>query len=395
MKKATIEQIKQHNLRLVLKTIYDRQITSRAEIARLTHLTRTTVSDAVSNLINQGLVEEIGYGPSAGGTRPMLLRIVNDSRLLIGIDLANEEFRGALINLRGEIKYQSILPINGRKGEAAILLVFELIDQLFQAAQGTLLGIGIGTPGLMDANQGIIRNAVNLDWINLPLRKLLQEKYDLPIYIANDSQVAALGEFTFGTREHGANLIVVKISRGISAGIVLNNQIYYGDNYGAGEIGHVTVCENGEECGCGHTGCLETIVSSQSIVKHAQQIASTNPKSFLLNFSPEPKSIGFETVLKAFRAGDPTIIALINEAGYYLGKSLSNMVSILNIQDILIAGVMSPFGDAFLLPIRQTLKNSSLPPLAAGTHIAYASLGEDIVVLGAGAMLLANELGMA
>jgi N-acetylglucosamine repressor len=128
--KATREQTRVHNSRLVLRTIYECQEISRADVARETRLTRTTVSDVVADLMDEGLLEEVGYGPSVGGKPPILLSIVSDSRHLIGIDLASEEFRGAVVNLRGQIRHRIDVPLCDRDGEAALALVYQIIENL-------------------------------------------------------------------------------------------------------------------------------------------------------------------------------------------------------------------------------------------------------------------------
>jgi N-acetylglucosamine repressor len=395
MKKATRQQTKAHNTRLILKTIYDEGEISRADIARLTSLTRTTVSDAVAELIQQdGLVAEVGLGPSVGGKPPILLSVVDDARHLIGIDLAENEFRGAVINLRGKIKHRLSLPIHDRDGDSALALVYDLTDELVAVADSPILGIGIGTPGLMDARRGVVRNAVNLDWRDLPLGDLLEERYELPVYIANDSQVAALAEFTFGDSKDVSNLIVIKVSRGTGAGIVLNRQLYYGDGFGAGEIGHVAVVEDGELCRCGHYGCLETVTSSRAIVRRAQAIAKNDPHSTLHQFVATPEEINIDIVLQAFEAGDEALQQVIAEAGHYLGIAVANLVGALNVQRIVIAGSVARFGQALLEPIRQEMRQCSLAALASETHVEITSLGPDIVILGAAALLLTYELGL-
>jgi N-acetylglucosamine repressor len=394
MKKATRQQTKAHNIRLILKTIYDEGEVSRADVARMTGLTRTTVSDAVAELMTDGLVAEVGLGPSAGGKPPTLLSVVDDSRHLIGIDLAESEFRGAVINLRGEVKHWLSLPIHDRDGDAALALVYELIDELVALADSPILGIGIGTPGLMDARRGVVRNAVNLDWHNLPLRDLLEERYELPVYVANDSQVAALAECTFGENRDVSNLIVIKAGRGTGAGIVLNRQLYCGDGFGAGEIGHVVVVEDGELCRCGHRGCLEAVISSRTIARRAQAVAKSDPLSTLYRFVATPEEITFDVVLQAFEAGDETLQPVIAEVGQYLGIAAANLVGALNVQRIVIAGSLARFGQALLRPIRQEVRQRSLAALASETRIEITSLGPDIVILGAAALLLNNELGL-
>jgi hypothetical protein len=163
MKKATRTQTKIHNQRLILRTIYQERRVSRADLARATHLTKTTVSAIVSELIAENLVEETGRGPSEGGKPPVLLGVVDDARHLIGLDLADSEFRGAVFDLRGQILHHVGLPLQNENGRLALDLVYELTDALLTAVTSPLLGIGIGSPGLMDARNGVVRQAVNLD----------------------------------------------------------------------------------------------------------------------------------------------------------------------------------------------------------------------------------------
>jgi len=394
MQKATQQQTKEHNARLILKTIYDEGRISRADIARLTGLTRTTVSDATAELIEAGLIAEVGQGPSAGGKPPILLSVVDNSRCLIGIDLADSEFRGAAINLRGAIKHRLGLPIHERDGDAALAVVYQLIDGLVAAADSPILGIGIGTPGLVDAHQGVVRNAVNLDWHDLPLRQLLQDRYELPVYIANDSQVAALAECTFGDSRGAANLVVIKVGRGTGAGIVLNRQLYYGDGFGAGEIGHVAVVEGGELCRCGHHGCLETVTSTRGIVRRAQAIARGGTPSTLPQVAASPEEIDTDLLVQALEKGDGAVRQALTEAGQYLGIAAANLVSALNVQRIVIAGTAARFGQTLVEPIIQGVRQRSLGVLADEVQIETTRLGPDIVILGAAALLLAQELGL-
>ena len=394
MKKANSQQIKAHNRLLILKTIYNNAKISRADIARTTGLNRATVSVAVTELMKDGVVAEVGIGSSVGGKPPILLSMVDNARYLIGVDLAESEFRGAVIDLRGKIIHRLNLAINGRDGDAALASVYGLLDKLIPLAEGPLLGIGIGTPGLINTRQRVVRNAVNLDWHDLPLGDLLDERYKMPVHIANDSQVAALAEFTFGDGKNISNLIVINVGRGTGAGIVLNRQLYYGDGFGAGEFGHVAYVENGERCRCGHYGCLETVASSQGIVRSARAIAKNDPHSKLYRYTASLEDINMDIVSQAFEAGDDATRTLIAEVGRYLGFAAANLVGILNVNRIVIAGSVTRFGQALLEPIKQEIQRRSLPGLADETTVEITTLGADIVILGAAALLLNDELGL-
>ena len=392
-RKATRKQTKKHNRRLVLKTIYDAGEISRAGVARVTDLTRPTVSAIAAELMADGLIQEVGRTLSSGGKPATLLGVIADSRHLVGLDLANSEFRGAVINLRGEIRHRFSIPIQDQDGEAALALVYQLVDELNASADGPILGIGIGAPGLMDVDQGVVRAAVNLDWRDLPLGDILIERYGVPVYIANDSQVAALGEFTFGQHDDIQNLAVLKVGRGVGAGIILDGVLYYGDGYGAGEIGHFKVVEKGDLCRCGHFGCLETIASTQAIVRQAK-ITANSPASSLHRFAAASEKITTEIVLDAVKAGDAALVDIIANAGRYLGFAVAGLVSILNIETVVVAGSGARFGSVLLESLKQEMQRRSLSQLAQNTHVSASALGDDIVILGAAALLLHNELGL-
>jgi glucokinase-like ROK family protein len=393
MIKATRQHTKTLNSQLVLKLIYDRAKISRADIARETQLTRTTVSQVVSQLMGQGLVEEVGYGESAGGKSPILLSVVNNRYHLIGIDLASHEFRGAVVNLRGEIIRAVAFPISGRSGEAALTLVYKLIDTLLASSDRPVLGLGLGTPGLIDTEQGIVRQAVNLDWQDLPLSQLLNARYHLPVYLVNDSQAAALAEFIFGGWQNNRDLVVIKVDQGIGAGLVLDGQLFVGDGSSAGEIGHMMVVENDLPCRCGHTGCLETVASAGAIIRRAQALARASTQSRLSLLAPE--AITLEALGAALEANDPVARQVTAEAGLYLGRAVAALVSTLNPRQVLLIGSITTLGVPLLKIIQQETRRQALAILAQATKIQFGHFGLDVVILGASAQLLTHELGLS
>ncbi len=389
MKKATKRQTRIHNTRLILKTIYTEGAISRAAVARATGLTRPTVSDAVSRLMGDSLVTEVGRGPSTGGKTPTLLSVIDNSRHLIGIDLAgNSVFRGAVVDLRGNILFRASVPWGGETGETALNQIYVLIDDLVAQATSPLLGIGVGSPGLIDTINGLVHRSVNLGWQDVPLRDLLSTRYPKPIYIANDSHVTALAEYTFGAHSTSPNLIVIKVGRGIGAGIITNSNLYYGDGFGAGEIGHVVVIEDGELCTCGNYGCLETVAGVPAILRRAQEIAASNPASQLA----AAPVLDWDAIVDAFNSGDAAAVGLVTEVGRSLGVAVANLIGCFNIYHIVISGRIASFGDALLDAICAEAQRRILPSMAVETVVNYAALGADIGILGSAAMLLKHEL---
>ena len=393
--KLTRNETKQHNRRLVLKTLYQGKATTRADIARATSLTRSTVSQVVADLMDEGLVAEAGLGPSAGGKPPRLLTIVDDARYAIGIDVTGYEVKGSLYDLRGNPLQRQSLPIPQNDGDAALDSVYNVIEQLLRLADRPLLGIGLGVPGLLDAQRGTVHQAVNLRWRELHLGDLLRERTHLPIYLANDSQAAALAQYTFGDQDGVRNLAVLLIGRGISAGLILDGQIYYGGAYtGASEIGHVRVVEGGELCACGNHGCLETVASQDAIIRWAQTLYLNRPDSQLHRLAPDVTAVDMDVVLRARRAGCEEVAQIEARVAEYLSISVAHLVAVLNIPLIVLTGSVSRFGNSLVASIQAGLEQRSLPSLAQRTKVELGALGEDMVMLGAAALLLSNELGV-
>lgn len=394
MEKDTRQFSKDRNKRLVLQTIYTQGEISRAGLARSTDLTRTTVSSIVSELMRDGLVQETGVGISDGGKPPVILQIDEHGRHLIGLDLANSQFQGGVIDLRGNILYRYEVPMREQDGEAALALVYELVDSLMAATDQPILGIGIGTPGLIDAPNGIVRLAVNLRWRDLPLGNLLAQRYNLPVYLSNDSHAASVGEYLFGQGQRRANLVVVKIGRGVSAGLVLGGRLFVGDSSVAGEIGHITLVEDGELCVCGNTGCLETVVSTRVLMRCAREVAWLNPASPLHALASGPQFLTNDHVYQAFHQGDSDLALKVLEMGRHLGQAIANIAGLLNVESIVLGGSMSQLGEPFAEAVRSEVYRHINPMLSGKTSIYLSSLGNDIVIKGAAALLLTNELGL-
>ncbi len=199
-KKLTRDEAKSHNQRLVLRLIYQNGEYSRADIARASGLTRTTASAVVSELMEQGLVEEIGRGPSGGGKPPTLLQVPPDARHLIGLDLAGATLEGAVFDLRGQAVHRASVELAAGRNQDALQQVLDLLDRLVVEASQPLLGIGVGLPGLIDSQLGVVYHALSLGWPQLALGDILRQRYQLPVYLVNDSQGAALAEYTFAAR---------------------------------------------------------------------------------------------------------------------------------------------------------------------------------------------------
>jgi N-acetylglucosamine repressor len=391
--KATHQQTRAHNQGLVLRALYDRGPVSRADIARITGLTRTTVSDLVSEFITEGLVREVGRGPSSGGKAPILVEVDGDARHVIGLDLGERAFTGAIVNLHGSIRRTATQAVAGRDGDEALAALYRLLDELVGSEPGILLGIGVGTPGIVDPDSGTILWAVNLDWQDLPLARLLHERYGVPTYVANDSRAAALAESLFSPERRGANLVAIKVGNGIGAGLVFNGELFHGDAFGAGEIGHLGLVDDGERCRCGRFGCLETVASSRAILARATEAGRNAPGSFLGGRLQRAGELTLDDIRAGLQEGDETTRRIVVAAGRFLGQAVAGLIGALNVNQIVLLGAVATLGEPWLAAVRDEAHRRSLGLISSGTRIELGRTEHD-VVLGASALLMTRELGL-
>ena len=379
--KATHQQTRVHNERLVVRTVYVLGPISRADVARQTGLTRTTVSDVVTGLLDDGVVREIGRGQSTGGKAPILLEVDQDARLVVGLDLGEERFAGSVVNLRGETRRSVELPVAGRDGDDAVQLVYVLLDRLLGGIAAPLLGIGIGTPGLVDSRTGTIRRAVNLDWRDLPLGEMVAERFGVPVNVANDSQAAALAEYTYAGGDRVPNLIAIRVGRGVGAGLIVRGALFQGDGSGAGEIGHTVVDDGGMLCRCGRTGCLETVAGMRAIEASAAD-ATGRPTDL-------------DAVRAAADAGEPWAVEIADEAGAALGRAIAALTGALDIQRVVLLGPVTELGAPWLAAVRREAGSRALALLADEVTIDVGRPTTNVVIRGASALLVARELGLS
>jgi predicted NBD/HSP70 family sugar kinase len=366
MAKALPEDARRHNRSLVLQWLFRHGPTSRADLARATHLTRVTISDLVAELLSDGLVEEVGRRAEPSVGKPAtLVGIVPDARHVICLDLSDDErFTGALVNLAGKVLVRRSQPRRGRTGDAASDVAVDLAAELAAETTQPVLGVGVGSPGLVGA-AGVVLESDNLRWFELPLGRRVTERLGVPTHVVNDANAATLGEYTFGEAA-GRSLLVVKIGQGVGAGLLIDGRLYVGDGYAAGEIGHVVVDERGERCACGRRGCLERAVAAPFL---RRRLAAAG--------SPAAKA----RVLRA--------------AGRRLGVALATVVSALNLSEVILSGPVDVLSEPFRSAALDTIRMRTMPAVGDHVDVRYSALDEDDVLLGAAVLVLSQELGVA
>lgn len=374
--KASKHDSRRSNLRTTLELVSTRGATSRAEIARQTGLSRAAVSSLVTELIDQSWLRELGRGESAGGKPPTLLALNERARDIITIDLGHRPFQAGLVDLAGRIHERSIGEWQGSlSGTAAIDAAVEMIQAMVEKASAPILGIGVGSPGII-APDGRVLEAPNLDWHGLDLGAELRRRFDFPVSIANDAAMAALAEF----RRHPTdrNLILVKMGRGIGAGLVLNGELYKGQHSAAGEIGHVRVIEDGAPCRCGRSGCLESVASVPAI---------------LSKLGADPDQAPWDAVALASIYGDSAVRPALTGAGRAIGAALAGVVATLDVGHVILASELMNASDILVDAVRYELDDRILPATAELIGVEATQLGGDLVLAGAASAVLVDRLG--
>jgi predicted NBD/HSP70 family sugar kinase len=364
--KVLPEHARGHNRSLVLQTLYLAGERSRADIARETGLTRVTVSDLVAELIAEGLVLEMGQREDARPGKPATLLELNGQAFqIIGIDLSEFAiFRGAVLDLRGQIISRAEIPLESSTGADAAAKVVALVERLVAAATLPILGVGVGSPGIVGLG-GVVLTAPNLGWVDEPLQDELAERFGLPVLVANDANAAALAEHSFGGAD--SDMILIKIGHGVGAGLLLDGSPLYGGRFAAGEIGHVVVgTDGGAECVCGKNGCLETWLATPRL----------------------------DAALAAAATSDDRI-KILTEAGQRLGIALAPVVGALDLAEVVLSGPTELLDGVLGTAVIETLRARTMAEFHGGLILRMTTLGEDIVLRGAAAMVLSGQLGVS
>ncbi|MET4582692.1 putative NBD/HSP70 family sugar kinase [Conyzicola nivalis] len=364
--KVLPEHARGHNRSLVLQTLYRAGQQSRADIARETGLTRVTVSDLVAELIVEGLVVEMGQREDARPGKPATLLELNALAFqIIGIDLSEYAiFRGAVLDLRGRVISRVEVPLESSRGADATAKVAALVQSLVSAATLPILGVGVGSPGIVDRD-GVVLTAPNLGWTGEPLQATLAEQFGLPVLVINDANAAALAEHSFGGAD--SDMILIKVGHGVGAGLLLDGSPFFGGRSAAGEIGHVVVgTDGGAACVCGKHGCLETWLATPRLDAAIASAESSEQKNTILR-----------------------------EAGQRLGIALAPVVGALDLAEVVLSGPTELLDGPLAEAVIETLRARTMAEFHGDLSLRMTTLGEDIVMRGAAVMVLSGQLGVS
>lgn len=362
----------------------------RPEVVRLTGLSRATVAQRTRLLVESGLLEESGNGVSTGGRPPRRLRFHAERGHLLVADLGATSIDVAVADLAGTIVGHRAEPADIAAGPEAVLsrvegMFDELRDRL-PGALGPLWGLGAGVPGPVEFMTGTpVAPPIMPGWDRYPIRDRLQLRYGVPVWVDNDVNVMAMGEWRFGIARGHRDVIWIKIGTGIGAGLISAGRPHRGSDGAAGDIGHIQVCTSNVVCRCGNLGCLEAAAGGAAIARDAEGAARSGRSAWLAEAYARDGSVSSRTVALGAAHGDPVSIELLQTAGRLIGGVLATAVNLFNPSLIVIGGGVAEAGDLLLATIRETVYGRSLPLATRELRIERSSLGASAGIIGAAA----------
>ncbi|WP_413377312.1 ROK family protein [Alkalihalobacillus sp. 1P02AB] len=375
--------VKQRNKSLILNSIKDSYPISRAALANQTGLNKGTVSSLVSELLEEELILESGPGISSGGRRPVMLLFNQAAGYSIGIDIGVNYVLAILTDLQGKICYEKQIEIHELTFSETTEVLFNVIDDIFAAVPKSpygIVGIGIGVPGTV-SKDGEILLAPNLNWKNINLKSLIEQKYNLPVTIHNEANAGAYGEKKFGAGQEFTNLIYISGGIGIGVGLILNNQLYLGQNGLSGELGHMTINTDGPPCNCGSKGCWELFASEKALLQSAKNEGIT---------AADNSHLSLESLIALAESGDEQTIELIQKLGRNLAIGLNNIINIFNPEQIIIGNRLASLQKWLSEELKIQLDKSSLTNHQANMNLQFSELEKRSAALGVAAFSTEN-----
>ncbi len=360
---------------------------SRAELAQRMDLSRAAMTAIVNDLLESNVVRETESRNGQNGRPPIILEVNPTRGFVAGIDMGASHLSLVLTDFAAQVIDELEIPFNIADGpETCLGQANALLSDLLKKNELTptsLSAIGLGVPGPIASEAGMVyAPPIMPGWDSYPIQASLEEKWNLPVSLNNDAELGALGEWAYGAGRGENYLAYIKVGTGIGSGILLNGQVYRGATGSAGEIGHLTIEENGPLCECGNAGCLEALAGGRAIARQAQEAIRKGSRTLLSSLGPV-EQITARDVASAARRGDLVAQQIISRAGSYLGIALAGLVNLFNPRTIVVGGGVAQVGDLLLQPIRDTIARRSIQASARTVKINTAILRRHSSAMGA------------
>ena len=372
MTKAKI--VKSKNALSILELIRTNSKISRIQLAKLTKQTPASITKVTKKLIEEGYIIEEGLSDSTGGRPAKLLTLSSNIGNIISLYFAPDYVEIILYNITMEILYKEKSQIWINTQDKINEIAIKLIERTKKISNHKILGMGIAVNGLVNPQEGISLYSPHYKWKNFKIKSFFSKATQLDIYIENDVRMMALGEKTYGFAKNLENFIIINIGNGVGSALYLNDNLYVGSNFGAGEFGHIPIENNHIRCKCGKIGCLETIISNFSIEEKYYHITEQNLKA--------------KEIYENYSKGEKIAKEIIEEAGINFIRGLTSLVNIINPSCIILNGDINKTGKEFLVFLKEELKKKSFGNNS--TEILFSTNEDLLVHLGSAELVLSK-----
>ncbi len=386
--------LKEINKKNILKIVIDTGPISRIDISRRLKISRPTTSSYINELIEDGLIEEMGKSAStpSGGKKAVLLRFNARANCIVGVMIGVKSIRIAITDLGSNII--DIIKIPTEEWLGPDVVIDKLVKNVREIIRKTrinkeeIIGIGIGATGLVDGKKGLVIFSPNLSgWNNINLKEIIEKKINLPAFIENECRVQAIAEKKYGLAKNVNNFVCVETGIGIGTGVFIDNKLMVGDKGMAGEVGHIiTNLAGNRECHCGNIGCLETLCSINSLMEDIITDIGKSGKSTDYDNS----KLGMEDLYRLFEQGDEVVTRNVEKNAEYLGIGISNTIKMFNPELIIIHGEVVKFGERYLEKVKKSVSQNTFPKVKDNYNIQFSELGENVGVIGAASIVFDN-----
>ncbi|QPM68155.1 ROK family protein [Atribacter laminatus] len=373
--------VKELNAKIIFDVIKKRGAISRTEISRITNISRSTIGNYVDYLLEKKLIAEIGHDTSTGGRRARLLSINPDYGPSLGIEIGGDNIKWIITTAGGNI-------INS--GISEMWISPDFLTSLNHFIYGILnsnseiKSIGIASAGLVEYKTGIsLFSSHRKDMTNLPIKKALEKKFNLPVIIDDVSRAFAFAEKKLGVAQQLNDFLYIYLDKGIGLSIIFNGELYRGTMGISGEIGHFLSDEHGPACGCGNRGCLEVVASCSAIVQNARKSIASGVRTSLNH-----NNITIENIIIEAKMGDKFCYKLINNSGEKIGFVLSQVINLLGIPTIVIGGCLKNADNLIIEPIKRMIREYSISNITKDLDIKLSCLDSNAGVMGAAILSL-------
>ena len=367
-----------------------------ADFCKEVNLSVPKVTNLITELINDGLVEDLGKVESTGGRKPNLYGMVGNSVFFLGVDIKQNHINIGLTDLQKNlIEIKEKIPFKLTNSQEALTDLISIIKNFIKnvsVKKEKILGIGVNLSGRINHDTGYSYSFFNFN--EEPLAKSLEKELNIKTFLENDSRAMAYGEFNAGLVNEEKNVLFLNLDYGLGMGVMINSQLYYGKSGFAGEFGHIPLFNNNIICQCGKKGCLETEGSGWALTRNFREKIDAGTSSILIEKNGKAistQSIEMDAIIEAANNDDVLAIDLIADLGEKLGRGIALLINIFNPELVIIGGSLANTGEYLILPIKSAINKYSLSLVNSDTKIKRSLLGEKSGVIGA-CLLARNRL---